>query len=336
MKPFISVIIPFYNVEKYIERCINSVKNQTFTNFECLLIDDESPDNSFEIAQKLIENDPRFRIIRQKNTRQGGARNNGIENAKGEYIVFLDSDDYWDLTFLEKMCSVAIKYKTDMVICNTQKVDEQGNILEICKNPFQGIVTDKKSLIINSSLDPTMVNRIYKKEIFNHLKFPLHMYYEDLAISFQTFFHINEVYFLDENLYNYVYRVGSTTKHFSPKSVDDRFIIFDEYLKPKLEQFKEISFEKSFFTSRYLLHVVLPPYRATALYYGGSFRDKSKYLKNLRLKYNKTFFNLSDIIDSWKYMPKMKFIISLFIYFSTNISLLLLLLLYHYGKNKNQ
>ena len=106
----ISIIIPFYNVEKYIIDCINSVKAQTFTDFECILIDDKSNDNSLRNAIETINDDTRFKIIVHKeNLRQGGARNTGIKNANGDWIVFLDSDDEWKSNFLEKMYNEALE-----------------------------------------------------------------------------------------------------------------------------------------------------------------------------------------------------------------------------------
>ena len=126
MFPKISIIIPFYNVENYIAKCINSVKNQTFTDFEFILIYYESPDNSKQIAEKLIENDSRFKIISQLNKGLGGARNTGLDNAKGEWVVFLDSDDYWERDFLQIMYEKATKYKADIIVCRYKSISPSG------------------------------------------------------------------------------------------------------------------------------------------------------------------------------------------------------------------
>ena len=125
MFPKISIIIPFYNVENYIAKCINSVKNQTFTDFECILIDDESPDTSKQIAEQIIQNDKRFRVISQLNKGLGGARNTGLDNAKGEWVVFLDSDDYWERDFLRIMYEKATKYNADIIVCRYKSISSR-------------------------------------------------------------------------------------------------------------------------------------------------------------------------------------------------------------------
>ena len=112
----ISIIIPFYNVQEYIGQCILSVKAQTFTDFECLLINDQSPDNSLAEAIKAIGHDPRFKIIEHsENKRQGGARNTGLSHAKGQWIAFLDSDDSWHNNFLETIYTQAISTQAEEV-----------------------------------------------------------------------------------------------------------------------------------------------------------------------------------------------------------------------------
>lgn len=218
--PKISVIIPFYNVEKYIERCIQSVKNQTWSDFECLLIDDESPDNSYQIALDCIHEDPRFSIIRQKNKGLGGARNTGIEHAKGEYIAFLDSDDWWELDFLEIMYQSAVENQADLVYCQIRQIDEQNNSSHFWETP-KGIYQDKESvfdLLINHHC---AWDKLYKRILFNEVRFPENRYFEDFSTIYKLAGYSKKIVVIDNLLINYFIRQGSITSNFSQKHIDD-------------------------------------------------------------------------------------------------------------------
>ena len=126
----VSIVIPVYNVEKYLDRCLNSIVNQTYENIEILLIDDESPDSCPFLCEEWKKKDSRIRVIHKKNQGLGFARNTGIENAKGEYICFVDSDDYVDVNTIKECYVNAKKYHADVVIFGGCKVDNNGNIYE--------------------------------------------------------------------------------------------------------------------------------------------------------------------------------------------------------------
>ena len=116
LNKIISVIIPVYNVENYIEKCLNSIVNQTYNNLEIIIIDDGSTDNSIAIAEKIAENDKRIRIISQVNQGVSSARNLGLDNASGEYILFIDSDDWLDLETCKIALDTMIKHDADVVM----------------------------------------------------------------------------------------------------------------------------------------------------------------------------------------------------------------------------
>ena len=116
IKDLVSVVVPIYNVERYLDRCIESIVNQTYTNLEILLIDDGSPDHCPEMCDEWAKKDHRIRVIHKKNAGQGMARNTGIENASGEYICFFDSDDYIDKCLIEKSYQVICEEKADIVL----------------------------------------------------------------------------------------------------------------------------------------------------------------------------------------------------------------------------
>lgn len=217
----ISVIIPFYNVEKYIEKCINSVKNQTFTDFECLLIDDESPDNSLKIAQKNIENDSRFRIIRQKNKGLGGARNTGIENAKGNWLIFLDSDDFWQPNMLEKMLKTAKEQQADIVGCQFQMVYENSKVEPSgWKSPI-GIFTKENEIFNTLLYHHAAWDKLYKKQIFNDVRFPEKFLHEDFATLYKTAEFCKKLVIIPDVLYNYLQREQSIMSTYSIKNIED-------------------------------------------------------------------------------------------------------------------
>lgn len=216
----ISVIIPFYNVEKYIVRCIESVKSQTFTDFECILIDDESLDNSYQIALEAIANDHRFKIIRQKNKGLGGARNTGIENAQGDYIAFLDSDDWWDNNFLELMYQSAVKNSADLVYCQIRQVDEQNNKSHFWQTPI-GVYQDSKAIFDLLIKHHCAWDKLYKRELFGSIRFPENRYFEDFATIYQLSKYTKKIEVIEHLLINYFIREGSITSGYSDKHIDD-------------------------------------------------------------------------------------------------------------------
>ena len=124
MNPQISVIVPIYNVEKYLAKCIDSIINQTLTNIEIILVNDGSTDNSRKIIDKYDKKDSRIKVIHKKNGGQGSARNAGLDIAKGEYIGFVDSDDWIDSNMYENLYNAAISNNADIVVCNRKVFDE--------------------------------------------------------------------------------------------------------------------------------------------------------------------------------------------------------------------
>ena len=139
----ISIIVPIYNSEKYLERCINSILNQTYTNFELILINDGSKDSSLKICRKYASKDNRIVVIDKENEGVSIARNMGIQRAKGELISFVDADDYIEKTFLEDMLNVMSKYNVDYVTCGYNRVYDDhtehinNDLSEICMTSYE-------------------------------------------------------------------------------------------------------------------------------------------------------------------------------------------------------
>lgn len=207
----ISIIVPVYNVEKYLDECIQSIHEQTFINWECILVNDGSKDNSALICEKWAEKDKRIRIIHQTNQGVSTARNKGIEQAKGEYITFIDSDDWIDCKYLESLIKPTHKGDTDLCISGLKQKYFNDKTL-FFQPSFNGSFTlnkdnlnrfielNKKYLIYGP------VSKLYKKFIIDKydIKFPIDLSYgEDLIFNYQYLEHVNNITCIDKAFYNY-------------------------------------------------------------------------------------------------------------------------------------
>lgn len=145
----ISIVVPVYNVEKYLKRCIESLINQTYKNLEIILVNDGSTDNGLKICEEYLKIDNRIKLINKENEGLGITRNCGIDNAKGKYIAFLDSDDYIEADFYEKLYMSAIENNSDMVFASFKKVDKNDNIYAIRQSKLNKEVYTKDEIIPN-------------------------------------------------------------------------------------------------------------------------------------------------------------------------------------------
>lgn len=228
----ISVIVPIFNSEKYLHKCLNSILNQTLKDIEIILIDDGSTDNSLEIIQQYSNKHNNIKYKYKKNEGQAIARNLGIEMATGEFITFVDSDDYIDENMLEKLYENAIQNKSDIVLCDY--VEEYKNINIKKKTLFIKDEDIHKSYIV-SVAGPC--SKIIKTQIFkqNNLKFLANNIYEDLAIIPTLALYAKTISYCEEVLYHYVIRENSTmqqTKY--TKKLESIFNVM-EYLSKQFE-----------------------------------------------------------------------------------------------------
>lgn len=221
-KPIISIIVPVYNSEKYIQRCINSIINQTFINFEAIFINDGSADSSLEILKSNKSLDNRIKIINQENSGTGEARNNGLRNALGKYILFVDSDDTIEPSMLEKMYKKASEGDCDIVACNINKVSSDGNKIkyDLHKNTDEGNLF---SSILSFKISSSVWNKLYKKDLFykNSLFFPKGLRHnEDNAIVFKIIYYAQTISFVDDYLYNWYVVENSKSNSISKERLD--------------------------------------------------------------------------------------------------------------------
>jgi len=208
----ISAIVPVYNAEKFIVRCVNSVLSQTYDNWELILIDDGSTDNSLLLLQDYAAKDKRIKVIHQNNKGAGSARNAGISEAKGNYIVFIDSDDYIEPTYFE----ILSKHDEDVVFIDVNRRDEHGNITCIEKMS----VNRRKSK--NDILREQMTGKILwggvRKAVKKDIIAKYNVRYSDLRVgeeaiySFKVLYHAKTFSFIDVPVYNYVVHEGSLSQ----------------------------------------------------------------------------------------------------------------------------
>lgn len=203
----VSVIIPVFNSESYLEKCVDSILSQTLIDIEVILIDDGSTDDSLQIIKQYVKKYSNVKYKSKKNEGQAIARNLGIEMATGEFICFVDSDDYIDNTMLEKLYENALKNNSDIVVCDY--VEEYGNKQIEKKSLFVNAENLHKSYIL-SVAGPC--SKIIKKEIFmqNNIKFLENNIYEDLAIIPSLVLYTKKISYCEEILYHYVVRNNST------------------------------------------------------------------------------------------------------------------------------
>ena len=214
METAISVIVPIYRVEKYLPACIDSILNQTFTDFELILVDDGSPDRCPEICDETAKRDARVRVIHQANQGLSAARNAGIEAARGAWLSFVDSDDYIAPQFYEKLYQTAQRTDADCVMCSVQNVDESGKPIDSALMRVADEVKTGREVLRKIGRDDvtpylTAWNKLYRRKLFNTLRYPAGRQNEDVFVFAELFCQVQRAVCVAEPLYFYRKRIGS-------------------------------------------------------------------------------------------------------------------------------
>lgn len=209
MKIKVSVIVPVYNVEKFIDKCLNSIVNQTLKEIEIIVVNDGSPDNSQKIIDKYVKKYPdKIKSYIKENGGQGSARNYGLKKTTGEYIGYVDSDDFVEKDMYKKLYNKAKENNYDIVVCGNYNVSEdyQNKNIDAFINNYN---TDLENIFFGKM---AVWNKIYKRDILikNKLEFKEKVWYEDLAFTLKAIMNSNTFAFIDEPLYDYLIREGST------------------------------------------------------------------------------------------------------------------------------
>ena len=213
--PKITIIVPIYKVEKYLSKCIDSILNQTFTDFELILVNDGSPDNCPQICEEYKEKDSRIIVIHKENGGLSSARNAGLDIAKGEYIGFVDPDDTIDNKMYQVLYEVIEREKADVAVCDFYLVDEQtGNKSLRGRNSTEIQIFDSLT-VLNMFYNQDYKrggyfivawNKLYKRDIFSNLEYPHGLIYEDEYIAHRIFYKANKVVCTPDYLYYYLKR----------------------------------------------------------------------------------------------------------------------------------
>lgn len=263
--PTLSVVLPVYNVESYLRKCIDSILNQTYKDFELIIVDDGSTDQSSEICDTYLTN-PFVTVIHRQNGGLSTARNTGIEAAKGEYITFCDSDDWIEPEMYSQMVRNIKETNSDIVVCGHRVVSESGKVLE--EVTTEDMVLDGKTAtkyILEDKLIQSFAwNKIYKKTLFNDIRYPENRIYEDTACTYLLFYESHQVSLLHNVYYNYLRRANSiclsVNKDVYRKRIVDNFRAFYERYQfsvahEDLIDIVPICTEKAFMMGRNICHI---------------------------------------------------------------------------------
>lgn len=242
-KALISIIIPVYKVEIYLEKCIQSVINQTYENLQIILVDDGSPDNCGKICDEYAQKDHRIEVIHKSNGGLSDARNKGLEIAKGEYIGFVDSDDYIEADMYEVLYNLLKQYNADVSICNFYTVS-QGKIT--IKNADNGIkeynrIEILKEVLLDKNIQSYAWNKLYKKELFDEIKYPVGKKYEDIGTTFYLLEKCNKVVVIGKPEYYYINRQDSIVNNVTETTITDYIELIMQRYDYIEENIKELS-----------------------------------------------------------------------------------------------
>ena len=253
----ISVIVPVYNVERYLEECLNSIQNQTYTIIEVILVNDGSTDGSKVICERYCEKDSRFKLINQMNQGQSVAKNVGVAASKGEYIAFVDSDDIIKLNYLEKL----MQYMTEDVdiVESNFTVTRKDFLVEDSKKEmilFEGNSQEAVKIFPNHVLSVNPVTKLYRREIVESLPYPEGLIYEDVYCGIGMLKYIRKITKIDYVGYYYrQHRASTMYQDFSPKKLDI-FTVCD-----KLVELYSDSEELLPFIGSFLVHIATMHYQ---------------------------------------------------------------------------
>jgi len=239
----VSVIVPVYKVEKYLDRCVQSVVEQSYQNLEIILVDDGSPDNCPAMCDEWAIKDKRIKVIHKKNGGVSSARNLGLEKATGDYIAFVDSDDWIELNMYEEMLKSANREKADIVFCRQNKVSAKGQVEKISEIRLSNLKNKEIIYLFkfgnNDSVRSGPCRMLVKTEIAKMCKFPTSLNYgEDLFFVVDCVEKARKIEIVDKYFYNYFYNSESVTSF-----IDDNYFrnIKDLY-----------SYQKDFINNKHL------------------------------------------------------------------------------------
>ena len=221
-QPLISVIVPVYNILEYLPRCVDSLCAQTYQNIEILLVDDGSTDGTSDLCDELAGKDLRIRVFHKENGGSSSARNLGIAHSKGEYVGFVDSDDYVEPEMYEELYRCIAEFQADIAQIGRDEIDEQGNLMpNICEPPAERVLISSrdflKELLMHRG-DCSYCTKLVKKDLFMSMHFPIGELNEDFKLLVQMLPHVKGIVSSPKQAYHVFYRIGSNTRKADKKA----------------------------------------------------------------------------------------------------------------------
>lgn len=205
----ISIIVPVYKTEKFLDRCIKSIVNQTYTNIEIILVDDESPDNCPVMCDNWAKKDSRIKVLHIKNNGVANARNQGLEIATGDFIGFVDSDDFIEPEMYDTLLNEMVEKNCDIAVCDFQlDLEEKGEAISRVITPNDAL----KSVVIGDYKFGVLWNKLYKKSVIENVKMPMLVCCEDLVYNYFVFTKASSIIECDLKLYHYMQNTSGVTK----------------------------------------------------------------------------------------------------------------------------
>ena len=293
----ISVIVPVYKVENYIGKCIQSLLDQTHTNFEALIVDDGSPDRSIDIAKEMVGNDPRFIFLEKENGGLSRAGHYGLDHATGDYIAFLESDDWLKPTTFQ-LCCTAFQPDVDVVLFGIEVVNEQGNIQHHMMPDLRAYYAQQDILLLNETINFSVWNKMYRQSVWQHRRFVTGLIYEDKELM-GILLYQKKMVVLNTALYCYVQRTGSIMNSYHQNTLNSLQYIYGQYHKflvreGLFDQYKDY-YQRGYI--KYCLYSVA----LQVCHYEG---DARVYREDVLMKLETRLISIKNIIHHYGLMSK--------------------------------
>ena len=253
--PLVSIIVPIYKVEQYLDRCVSSIVHQSYSNLEILLVDDGSPDKCPAMCDRWKMEDRRIRVIHKANGGLSDARNAGIEAARGEWILFVDSDDYILPQMVERLVVAAHRDQSDISVCSFfYDYGDHKRAIHTVLKPAHYVLDRLEAIQIYfkpRALELTVAwNKLYRRNLFftsQRIRFPVGCLHEDEYTSYKLLYEADHISWINDELYGYMQRKGSIMSNFGPRNIPDLLGYQKEYFKwckryaPELRELIEAS-----------------------------------------------------------------------------------------------
>jgi glycosyltransferase involved in cell wall biosynthesis len=306
----VSIIVPIYNTEVYLDKCIMSILNQTLDKIQIILVNDGSTDNSENIATKYLYN-KNIEYISKKNEGQGKARNIALEMCHGEYIGFIDSDDFIDPNMLEEMYCKAKSTNSEIVICNYEVITKNMsnvNLMKIDENKIYSQEDIVNMFLTTSNVQGFSCNKIFSRKIFHEkkIRFEINMKYEDIPAVFRAIYASDRFAFINKPFYKYVQHKESTTNSLTFHMVKDLFSAIKLVKSELIYNNQYPIYERQF--KKYVITNILYYYYVTKKIADEQFGDAYQIMELLYCILGE--FKLSDFLNSFlNTKEKVKFLL---------------------------